>query len=69
VELHGDGSVRTISVARKPGQAPETLQMAIDAVRRAEPFAPVSHLPRPWKYTEVFLFNEERRFKPRTLDD
>lgn len=69
VELHGDGSVRNISVSRKPGQAPETLQMAIDAVRRAEPFAPVSHLPRPWKYTEVFLFNEERRFKPRTLDD
>ena len=69
VELHGDGSIRNIVVSRKPGQAPETLQMAIDAVRRAEPFAPVSHLPRPWKYTEVFLFNDQRRFKPRTLDD
>ncbi|EHR71148.1 hypothetical protein BurJ1DRAFT_2310 [Burkholderiales bacterium JOSHI_001] len=69
VELHGDGSIRNIVVSRRPGQAPETLQMAIDAVRRAEPFAPVSHLPRPWKYTEVFLFNDQRRFKPRTLDD
>ena len=29
---------------------------------------PVAHLPKPWKFAEVFLFNDERRFKPRTLD-
>ena len=44
------------------------MQLAIDAVRRAAPFPPVGHLPRPWKYTEVFLFDDNRRFKPRSLD-
>jgi hypothetical protein len=69
IELHGDGSIRRIDVLRKPGQAPETLQMAIDAVRRAAPFGDVSRLPKPWKFSETFLFNDERKFKPRTLDN
>lgn len=68
VELHADGSIRKIDVLRRPGQAPETLQMAIDALHRAAPFGDVSRLPRPWKFSETFLFNDERRFKPRTLD-
>ena len=68
VELNADGSVRRITVSRKPTQAEDTVQMAIDAVRRAAPFGDVSHLPRPWKFTEVFLFDDDRRFKPRTLD-
>jgi hypothetical protein len=37
-------------------------------VRRAAPFGDVSHLPRPWKFTETFLFNDDRHFKPRSLD-
>jgi hypothetical protein len=37
-------------------------------VRRAAPFGDVSRLPRPWKFSEVFLFDDNRRFKPRTLD-
>ena len=69
IELNGDGSVRRIDVLRKPGQAPETLQMAIDAVRRAAPFGDVSRLPRPWRFAETFLFNDQRQFKPRTLDE
>jgi hypothetical protein len=69
VELNGDGSVRRIDVLRKPGQAPETLQLAIDAVRRAAPYGDVSRLPRPWKFAETFLFNDQRKFKPRTLDE
>jgi hypothetical protein len=69
IELNGDGSVRRIEVLRKPGQAPETLQMAMEAVRRAAPFGDVSRLPRPWKFSETFLFNDERKFKPRTLDN
>ncbi|HEX6361543.1 MAG TPA: hypothetical protein VFZ93_01195 [Albitalea sp.] len=69
IELNGDGSVRRIDVLRRPGQAPETLQMAIDAVRRSAPFGDVSRLPRPWKFSETFLFNDERKFKPRTLDN
>ena len=69
IELNGDGSVRRIAVLRYPGQARETTQLAIDAVRRAAPFGDVSRLPRPVKWSETFLFNDERRFKPRTLDD
>ena len=68
VELNRDGSVRRIDVLRRPGQAHDTVQLAIDAVHRAAPFSDVSRLPRPWRYTEVFLFDDQRRFKPRTLD-
>ena len=69
IELNGDGSIRRIDVLRRPGQAPETLQLAMDAVRRAAPFGDVSRLPRPWKFSETFLFNDDRKFKPRTLDN
>lgn len=68
VELNVDGSVRRIEVLRRPSQAPETTQLAIDAVRRAAPFGDVSSLPRPRKFIETFLFDDTRRFKPRTLD-
>ncbi|MGZ5131370.1 MAG: hypothetical protein ACXWCO_05280 [Caldimonas sp.] len=68
VELNGDGSIRRIEVLRPPRQAKETLQTASDAVRRAAPFGDVSRLPKPWKFVETFLFDEQRRFKPRTLD-
>ena len=68
IELHSDGSIKKIDILRRPGQAPETLQMAIDALHRAAPFGDVSRLPRPWKFSETFLFNDQRRFKPRTLD-
>lgn len=71
VELHADGSVKHITVQRRPrpADAQHTVDLAIQAVRRAAPFPPVAHLPRPWKYTEVFLFDDQDRFKPRTLDD
>lgn len=68
VELNGDGSIRAIDVLRQPSQARDTTQLAIDAVRRAGPFDSVTHLPRPWKFAEAFLFNDDRRFKPRSLD-
>ena len=68
VELNADGSVRRIDVLRHPKQARETTQIAIDAVHRAAPFGNVTRLPRPWKFSETFLFDDERRFKPRTLD-
>lgn len=69
VELHGDGSIRRIDVLRPPRQALDTTQLAIDAVRRAAPFGDVSRLPRPWKFSETFLFDDERRFKLRSLDE
>lgn len=68
IELRADGSVRDIQVTRVPGQATDTVQIAMEAVRRAAPFGDVSRLPRPWKFTEIFLFDNQRRFKPRTLD-
>jgi hypothetical protein len=68
IELNADGSVRRIEVLRHPRQARDTTQLAIDAVRRAAPFGDVSRLPRPWKFSETFLFDEQRRFKPRTLE-
>ena len=68
VELNGDGSIRGIDVLRQPSQARDTTQLAIDAIRRSAPFDSVAHLPRPWKFAESFLFNDDRRFKPRSLD-
>lgn len=69
IELDAEGRVRHVRVMRQPTQARDTVQLAIDAVRRAGPFGSVAHLPRPWKFVEVFLFDDDRRFKPRTLDE
>ncbi len=69
VDLNGDGSIRRIEVLRYPRQAKDTTQLAIDAVKRAAPFGDVSRLSRPWRFTETFLFNDARQFKPRILDE
>jgi hypothetical protein len=68
VELNGDGSIRRIEILREPREAKDTIKIAVDAVRRAAPFGDVSRLPKPWKFTETFLFDDSRKFKPRTLD-
>ena len=68
INLNADGSIHHIEVLRPPRQAQDTIQIAIDAVRRAAPFGDVSGLPRPWRVTETFLFNDDRLFKPRTLE-
>ncbi|MDR7332290.1 hypothetical protein [Roseateles asaccharophilus] len=68
IELKADGSVRKINVLRPPRFGPETLQMAVDAVHRAAPFGDLRRMPEPWRFTESFLFDEHRRFKPRSLD-
>lgn len=68
IEVKADGSVRRVNVIRKPRFAPETLQLAIDAIHRAAPFGDVRRMPEPWKFTETFLFEEDRRFKPLTLN-
>jgi hypothetical protein len=69
VHLDRDGRVINIRIVRVPTQAEDTTQLAIDAVMRAAPFGDMSRLPKPWKFVEVFLFDEDRRFKPRTLDN
>jgi hypothetical protein len=68
-ELNADGSIKRIQVLRHPGQAKDTTQIAIDAIKRAAPYGDISRLPKPWKFVEVFLFNDDRKFKPRTLDN
>ena len=68
IELNADGSIRKIDVMRHPSQARDTTQIAMEAVRNAAPFGDVSRLPKPWRFTETFLFDDDRRFKPRTLD-
>lgn len=68
IELHADGSIANLHVLRYPGQAKDTTQIALEAIRRAAPFGDVSRLPKPWKFAEVFLFDDDRKFKPRTLD-
>jgi len=69
VEVNADGSVRHIAVVRVPTQATDTVQIAIEAVRRSAPFGDPTQLPRPWKFLQVFLFDDDRHFKPRVLDD
>jgi hypothetical protein len=68
VELNGDGSVRRIEILREPHQAKDTTKIAVEAIRRAAPFGDVSRLPKPWKFVETFLFDDARKFKPRTLE-
>lgn len=68
VELHADGRVKRISVLRYPGQARDTVDLAIQAVHRAAPYGNVQRMPEPWMFIETFLFNDQRRFKPRGLE-
>lgn len=68
VDLNADGSVRNVSVMRHPSQARDTVQLAIQAIHRAAPYGDVSKLPKPWRFNETFLFKEDRKFKPMTLD-
>jgi hypothetical protein len=68
VEVNADGSVRHMTVMRVPTQAQDTVRIALAAIERAAPFGDVTHCPKPWKFTEVFLFDDDRRFKPRSLD-
>ena len=68
IELNADGSVRRIDTVRQPRENKDTTQLAIDAVHRAAPFGDVSRLPKPWRFTETFLFDDDRKFKPRILD-
>jgi hypothetical protein len=70
IELNRDGTLRNISVVRPPANdaAKDTIDIAMEAIRRGAPYGDVSRLPQPVKWTEVFLFNDKRQFKPRSLD-
>lgn len=68
IELDQDGQVVQITVLRYPQRAEDTVDLAMDAVRRAAPYGDMTQLPQPWKFTESFLFNDARKFKPASLD-
>ena len=65
--LNADGSVRFIDTLRVSKVAPETTQLAIDAIRRAGSFGPVGNLPQPWQFNETFLYNDSLKFQLRTV--
>lgn len=66
VHLTPEGGVSRVDVAREPGQSPETIRIATDAIHRAAPFGPTAQLPGPAQFTETFLFNEQLKFRLRT---
>lgn len=70
IEVDANGRVRDINVVRKPAKddAQDTIDIAKAAIHRGAPYGDMSRLPRPWKWVEVFLFDDDRRFKPRVLD-
>ncbi|MFZ9286644.1 MAG: hypothetical protein ACO241_11785 [Burkholderiaceae bacterium] len=67
VHLNRDGTVRDVQVMRTPKFSPQTVQMAMRAVRRVGSFGPVGHLPQPWQFSETFLYNDDLKFQLRTL--
>lgn len=67
ISLHSDGSIRGLSVSRTPRFHVETVQLAMAAIRRAAPFASVTHLPQPWVFNETFLFNDAFKFQLHSL--
>ena len=68
IELRADGHIRRIDVLRVPKQAKDTVQMAIDAIRRVAPLSIARGVNGPLVWSETFLFDEQRRFKPRSLE-
>lgn len=70
IELNDDATVKNISVVRPPANesAAGTVDIAMEAIRKAAPYGDISRLPKPVKWTEVFLFNDKKQFKPRSLE-
>ena len=67
ITLNADGSIKELDVRRAPRFLPQTAQMAMDAIRRAAPFGPISNLPQPWVFNETFLFNDDLKFQLLSL--
>jgi len=67
VQLNRDGSIRQIEVLRTPKFSPQTVQLAIQAIRRVGNFGAVGHLPQPWRFSETFLYNDDLKFQLHTL--
>jgi hypothetical protein len=70
IEADADGNLRRVAVTRAPANAAaaDTAEIAMEVVRRGAPYGDMSRLPKPWKWSEVFLFDEKRRFRPRSME-
>lgn len=69
VYVNADGTIKDIEVKRVPRFHPETVDLAIAAVRKAAPFSPAKHLPQPWVFAETFLYNDDLKFQLHTLQN
>ncbi len=67
ISLNADGSIRGLDVTRTPRFQPQTVQLAMTAIRLASPFGSVAHLPQPWVFNETFLFNDDLQFQLHSL--
>ena len=65
-----EGFIQEIIVLRKPQnpEALDTVQLAILAIRKAEPFKYLVVNDEPVEFVQTFLFRNDRKFKLRVLD-
>jgi hypothetical protein len=70
VFVGADGIIQDIQVFRIPSNpdAHFTVQLGIDAIRRAEPFQELSSNKQPVVFFQTFLFRDDLKFKLRVLD-
>ncbi|MGA8515650.1 MAG: hypothetical protein WB821_12880 [Burkholderiaceae bacterium] len=67
LQLNADGSIRNLDFLRQSQVAPETNNLAIQAIRRVANFGPIHNLPGPWQFNETFLYNDSLKFQLRTV--
>lgn len=67
LQLNADGSIRSLDFLRQSQVAPETNNLAIQAIRRVANFGPLHNLPGPWQFNETFLYNDALKFQLRTV--
>ena len=67
IQLNADGSIKFIDVLRTPRTEPQTVQLAMEAIKKAAPFGPVTNLPQPWQFNETFFYDDDLKFQLRTI--
>jgi outer membrane biosynthesis protein TonB len=67
VMLNADGSVKSLHLMRGSRISPHVNDLALQAIRRAANYGPVSNLPQPWQFNETFLYNDDNKFQLVTI--
>jgi hypothetical protein len=70
ITVDPEGFVKTVIVLRKPSNpdAVDTIDLALGAVKKSEPFKNLITNDEPVEFIQTFLFRDDRRFKLRVLD-